>query len=291
MAIKHSKFKNTGILFELLVRQITSDVLNGTKNSPAMKIMETHFKSATELGKELILYRSFFSDFKKPLSENRAMDFLSMVYEQRSKLSNKRLAEEKYALVKSLKEHYDVEDFFSHRVPSYRIYASIFKNLEAKVKGVTVSQFDDLVEAKSTILEHLTGGIVPEAARKESEITSAMREQDEGLRLLTYRVLLEKFNDKYEALSVKQKNLLREYINNVSNRTALVELVHTESTIVAKNIKHCLARVTNPVTEIKLEEVVHQLEELSRIKVVKNSHLTALMIGYEIEKQLEEALQ
>ena len=142
MAIKHSKFKNTGILFELLVRQITSDVLNGTKNSPAMKIMEGSFKPSTELGKELILYRSFFNDFKKPLSEGRALDFISMVFEQRSKLSNRKLAEEKYELVKQLREHYDVENFFSFRVPSYKIYASIYKNLEARARGVTISSFE-----------------------------------------------------------------------------------------------------------------------------------------------------
>ena len=165
----------------------------------------------SELGKELVLYRSFFNDFK-PLSEHRALDFLGMVHEQRSNLSNRKLAEEKYELVKALKEHYDVEEFFSHRVPSYKVYASIYKNLEARARGVTLNEFDDLVAAKSTLVEHLTGQHTPPPdAQKESEITEEMRKKDEGMRLLTYRVLLEKFNEKYKDLSPKQKALLHEF--------------------------------------------------------------------------------
>jgi len=293
MAIKHSKFKNTGILFELLVRQITHDVLNGIQKSPAMKIMETRFKSSTELGKELVLYRSFFNTFQKPLSEHRALDFLSMVHEQRAQLSNKKLAEEKYALVRDLKEHYDVEEFFSHRVPFYKIYASIYKNLEARVRGVTLNEFDDLVAAKSTLVEHLTGNFNhTDEAQKESMITETMRKQDESLRLLTYRVLLEKFNEKYKGLSPKQKALLHEYVHNVTDKSSLTKMVKSEAKAVAENIRKFVNyKVTNPVMRIKLEEVIHQLDELTGVTHVQNNHLTALMIGYEIEKQLEESLQ
>jgi len=288
MAIKHSKFKNTGILFELLVRQITADILDGTQHSPAMKIMEQFFKPATELGKELVLYRSFFTN--KTLTEARAFDFLSMVQEQRSNLNNRKLAEEKYELVRALREYYDVEKFFSHRVPSYKVFASIFKNLEARARGVTITHFEDLVEAKSTLLEHLTGSS-PELSRKESEITELMRGQDESLRLVTYRVLLEKFNEKYNGLSIKQKALLREYIGSISDQGELVKLIRTESKSVAKKITACLENVTDPVTEIKLIEVIKQLQNLAEATSFKNNYLTALMIGYEIEKQLEESLQ
>ena len=142
------------------------------------------------------------------------------------------------------------------------------------------------------MVEHLTAGDRrPEAAKRESQITEMMRGQDESLRLLTYRVLLEKFNDKYSGLSDKQKNLLREYISSVSDKTALVDLVHNESKSVARMIKKYLVRVTDQVTAIKLDEVVHQLKSLNTVTSIQGHHLTALMIGYEIEKQLEEALQ
>ena len=54
---KHNKIKNTGILFELLTRQITVDILNNKKNSSAIKILKKFFNENTELGKENQLYK------------------------------------------------------------------------------------------------------------------------------------------------------------------------------------------------------------------------------------------
>ena len=98
-------------------------------------------------------------------------------------------------------------------------------------------------------------------------------------------------NNRCRLLSEKQKLLLREYINSVADKTSLVSLVRNESREVAKSIMSHVRRVTDAVTTIKLEEVVKQLKGLHEVSVVKSNHLTALMIGYEIEKQLKENLQ
>ena len=75
MSIKHSKYKNTGILFELLTRQITSDILSGKRTPKAIPILEKYFNKNEELGKELILYLSFFNG--KRLSETNALDYIN----------------------------------------------------------------------------------------------------------------------------------------------------------------------------------------------------------------------
>ncbi|MEK9767365.1 MAG: hypothetical protein VW683_00475 [Betaproteobacteria bacterium] len=288
MAIKHSKFKNTGILFELLTRQITSDILSGNKQTKAISIAEKYFNENTDLGKELLLYKSFFS--KKVMSEHRATEFVQMVCEQRKNLSNKRLAEQKYSLIKEIKENYDLEKFLSHRVGSYKVYASVYKTLEANTQGVTIRNFEDLSEAKATLVEHLSGNVAPKL-QEESHLVQTLRNQEESVRLLSYKMLQEKFNQKYQGLSPKQKLLLREYIRNYSDRNALRELFQAEAKNVYTNLQNMLKKVTNKVTEIKLTEVSNQLAELSEVSVVKQNHLTALMIGYEIEKQLTDILQ
>jgi len=59
--IKHSKFKNTGFIFELLVRQITSEIMSANK-SVAEKILKEHFNSKKELSKELKLYQYLINE-------------------------------------------------------------------------------------------------------------------------------------------------------------------------------------------------------------------------------------
>ena len=59
--VKHSKYKNTGLIFEFLVRQITSEVLDGTKKSNALTMLKKKFNENSELGRELSLYNIFLT--------------------------------------------------------------------------------------------------------------------------------------------------------------------------------------------------------------------------------------
>ena len=127
--LKHSKIKNTSILFELLTRQITADVLAG-KSTKSVKIVKKYFNEDTELGKELQLYRLLSE--KHYESENRAQDLMSIVLKSRKKLSNSKLRDEKYNLIKEIKENYNVNDFFNGRIPNYRLLASIYNIFQSQ---------------------------------------------------------------------------------------------------------------------------------------------------------------
>lgn len=286
MSIKHSKYKNTGILFELLTRQVVSDALNGNKNSKALTIIERYFSKSRELGKELILYRSFFNG--KTLSESKALDYINALVEQRKKLDIKKLSEERYSLVKDIKDNYDLKEFLSNRVPSYKIYASIYKTFESSVSGFGIEDVEDVSESKYTLVEHLNGNITNRNEKIESEVVNTLREQEEDLRLLTYKIMLEKFNDKYKILNVPQKTLLREYINNMSNYAYMIDYVKREANRLSESLSEKSKKVVSDVIRIKLEEVCHQLNEFQGLNAVKSNHLTALMIGYELEKQLSQ---
>ena len=60
--VKHSKIKNTGIIFECLMRQVTADVISGQKKSYALDILKKNFNEHTELGKEIILYTTLLNE-------------------------------------------------------------------------------------------------------------------------------------------------------------------------------------------------------------------------------------
>jgi len=282
--VKHNKLKNTGVLFELLVRQITADTLSSRENSPAIDILRKFMNGKTELGKELVMYRTFFNN-SKPLTESRSIDLLNLVCNQRKKLNEKKLRAEKYDLISEIKKFYDLSEFLSVRVPSYKIYASIYKQFAVLTEDIDLD-IGQISDARFTILEHLSGKGSGHVI-SESNLTNTWKRQEEDLRLLGYRMLLEKFNDKYATMTPKQKNLLRMYINSVPNSSTLREYIINESILLANSLKPKVEQISNKILKIKLSEVVRQLQKMSTQKKFKSNHMTGLLTAYEIEKELE----
>lgn len=285
-SIKHNKLRNTGILFELLARQITSDVMENTKDSIAVKLMREFFNSKKELGKELMLYRAFFN--VQNLSEQKAFQLLKLVTEQRKNLDQTALNTQKYHLIKEIKKNFDLKEFFSARIPSYKIYASIYKNFDASVNGINDSTtIEELAGSQFTIVEHLSGKTVNREIKEHTELANIVRSQEDDIRFLSYKILIERFNDKYKGLDEAQKKLLQEYIYNISNTSKLKSYTQTESRRLAKEIAQSSKKVTDKVVRIKLTEVVSQLQKVEKATVIKENHMTAMLIGYEILKELK----
>jgi hypothetical protein len=285
-SIKHNKLRNTGILFELLVRQITSDVMENKQNGIAVKLMREFFNSKKELGKELMLYRAFFN--AQNLSEQKAFQLLKLVTEQRKNLDQSALNTQKYLLIKEIKKNFDLKEFFSARIPSYKIYASIYKNFDAAVNGISdTTTIEELANSQFTIVEHLSGKVINKEIQEHNELANIIRSQDEDIRYLSYKILVERFNEKYKTLDEAQKRLLQEYIYNISNTSKLKTHTQTESRRLAKEIAQHAKKVVDKVTRIKLAEVVSQLQKVEKATVIKENHMTAMLIGYEILKELK----
>ncbi len=285
-SIKHNKLRNTGILFELLARQITSDVMENKKDSVAVKLMREFFNTKKELGKELMLYRAFFN--VQNLSEQKAFQLLKLVTEQRKNLDQNALNTQKYTLIKEIKKNFDLKEFFSARIPSYKIYASIYKNFDAAVNGINDSTtIEELAGSQFTIVEHLSGKTVNKQIKENAELATIIRSQEDDIRFLAYKILIERFNEKYKGLDEAQKKLLQEYIYNISNTSKLKTYTQGESRRLAKEISQSSEKVTDKVVRIKLTEVVSQLNKVEKATVIKENHMTALLIGYEILKELK----
>ena len=289
MKIKHNKLRNTGILFELLVRKVAADVLDGKTDSFAVRLMKEHFHSKSELGKELQLYRSFFNAPK--LSESNALDMLNMVIEKRQSLNEKLLDAQKFLLIKEIKQHCDLKQFTAGRVPSYKVYASAYKLFEYNRKSVddseTFTRIDEVVLAKTVILEHLQGSLKEEKIIKESNYSNVLKDQPEEIRHLSYKFLLESFNEKYSVFNTKQKALLREYINNGTDLEKFGKYVSMEAKTLIQSLKTNVHKVQNNITKIKINEVITQLRSIQDKAVCKDSYITALLIAHQISHELE----
>ena len=279
--VKHSKIKNTGILFELLSRQITVDVMNDDGKSRAVEMLKKFFSEETELGRENQLYQVLLRENYN--STRKAEKLLEVVLRAREKLQNKKLRTEKYNLIKEIKENYVVEDFFRARIPNYKVYASIYKTFLAETTPI----FDPAEEVDSTfsIVEHITRNKV-KPRDTDSKVISEFKKEDKDLRLLSYQLMVDNFNGKYKSLNSMQRNLLKEYVNNISNTNSLREFINNEVVKIKQILNKILPRVTDDVTKIKLTEAIKQTDTLSKGRIVKDKQVVALMRYYELIKEL-----
>jgi len=278
--LKHSKIKNTSILFEVLTRQITADVLEG-KDTKTVKLVKHFFNENTELGKELQLYRVLAE--KTYPSADKATQLLETVIKSRQRLSNSKLRNEKFNLIKEIKENYNVTDFMNVRLPNYKILASIYNIFQAES---TTDNFnpEDVVNSKFTVLENIVG---KKTSVKNDNFLREYKEKDKDLRLLAYQILVDKFNTKYKTLNESQKDLLKNYINNISNTNSLREFVDVEVNKTKKQLQKHLPLVDDNITKIKLSEAIKQMETLKKGKVVTEKQVLNLMRYYELVKEVK----
>jgi hypothetical protein len=285
--IKHSKFKNTGFIFELLVRQITSEIMS-SDNSVAEKILKENFNSKKELSRELKLYQYLINE--KYNSESKAEQFINTICEARKRLDENKLTKEKYNLIKQLKETYNIDEFIKSPVSNYKTLASIYKIFEV---SSTEEQYDptDIVSSRFTIAENIINTSIQ---NKDSKIKNAVLEeykrQDEDLRAISYKFLVENFNKKYKNLTSDQKGLLREYINNINNTGKLNAYVSEEISKLVGGLKEIGSKITDKVTKIKLAETIANIRKIKSAKRVKEEHLSAMMMTYELLGELKNGL-
>jgi hypothetical protein len=285
--MKHSKYKNAGILFELLVRQVTADILNGQEDSKANAILRDYFSESTELGRENRLYRIIMED--KTKDQTSADRLLEQIIRTRTKLDERALNLQKYNLIKEIRENYPLDDFLKGSISNYKLLASIYKVFEESVNSVDCDP-REIFKARTCIVESIAAPKTPTRLVSEDEkkdLVKVYQQQNEDVRLLAYKLLVDSFNEKYKGLDEKQKILIREYINNISNTNSLRQYINNEVPIVRKEINELKSHVSNDVVRIKLDETLNQLDKISKGTLVKENQIMALMLSYELVKELK----
>ena len=279
MALKHSKFRNPGVLFELLVRQTTADLLQN-KDSKAVKILKKYF-TETELSREYSLYNSFINTEK--LNESKAELFINTIVEQYKKLDYEKLKKEKYNLIREIKSNYDLDNFFKAKIDNYKSYASIYIVLESQNNKTNVNQ---VLSSKITMLEHICGQEVKEKPAS-AQILEEFMKQDKEIRLLAYKILVEKFNKKYVGLSQDQKDVLKEYINNISDTKNLKVYLNKRLTEIKSTLVEMSNSVKDQVTSIKLKEVVKFIKPIHENETIKDETVSTLLQYYDLINEIK----
>jgi len=282
MKIKHSKYKNTGILFELLVRQITADTLKGG-DSPAIDILKTYFVK-TSLGKEYKLYESILKS--KVLTEGRATLVIDTILEASTKFNRKSLKKQKYNLINEIKKHYDLESFFGSKISNYKELAALYTLIES-INSKSISNTSQLVENKVTLLEHLTKQEVKQDSKQI--VIEEFSTYDKDIRTLTYKVLLEKFNEKYDVLTNAQKQILKEYINSVDSTPDLRNFYNTKITELKSILNKEAKNIKDKATQIKITEVSKFLVELEKTDKIGDNNLVDLLRYYQLVNEIQIA--
>jgi hypothetical protein len=282
MKIKHSKFRNTGLIFELLVKQIAAHTLNGD-DSAAVSILKKFYSNKSMLAKEYKLYEFIVKN--KNVSQSKAEAIVSTITEVSRKLDQKLLKIQKYELISAIKESYSTNEFFGMQVRDYKPLAALYCLLEAQNNDNLINP-QILIDNKTTILEHLTS-----APQNEEKVKDTLIEEyskyDKDLKLLTFKILLEKFNSKYKNLLPEQKNILKEFITSVNSQLRLRNLVNEEMNKIASAVRNLSSKVKDEVVKIKLDEVAKSIKPLTNKDKIKDSHLINLMQYYDLVNELK----
>lgn len=279
---KHSKFKNSGVLFELLTRQITSDILAGRDETFTKNLMFKYFNESKELGKEFQLYNFISSQSSK--NAESADRILDVVLQTRSKIDSRELNKQKYNLVKEIKEKYNIDEFLKNKIPNYKLYASVYKLFENQSLTEVKFGVEELIDAREYVVENLTRD-----KKNDSQPLDLYSSQPAEVRLIAYKFLIENFNKKYSNLLPDQKRLLKEYITNVSNTNKFTEFVNLEYKRVSGVLKENVSKViNNDVIKIKLNETITQLSNKAISGLVKENQLTSLLTAYELVEELNK---
>ena len=171
--LKHSKYKNTGILFEMLVRKLTSETLSSNKSN-TIDIIKKYFVKNTELSKELQLYNSLLKENFR--SEAEALDYIRTVKATHSKLNQSILKRQRYNLVKEISEKFVFDNVSKIHISNYKVLASIniiFEHDET-------DNPKQLFECKRSIIEN--GLLVEKSVSRKDAILEKFESQSDSIK-------------------------------------------------------------------------------------------------------------
>jgi len=279
--LKHNKFKNTGILFELLTRQITADIMSN-KESAAVGIVKKYF-SKGEIGKEYKLYQALTK--ATSLNEVKAESIISSTIKLAERLNRTTLRKEKYNLIKELKQHYDLEDFFKAKIHNYKAHAAVYNLIEAQLS----LEFIDpsfIINNKVTLLEFLTKQNI-DKDKVENQVMLEYASQDKATRALISQIMIEKFNEKYSNLIPEQREVLKVYINKISNTVSLKEFINENLENIKTSLELLQHKVTDQRTKIKLQELASIVKPLDKTEQVKDEDILNILQFHELIHEIK----
>lgn len=277
--LKHSKYKNTAILFEMLVRKLTSETLTSDK-TVTVEIIKKYFGKNTVLSKELQLYNSLIKESFK--TEAQTLEFIRSCKAAHDKLNKSSLRRQRYNLVKEISENFDFQKISKIRINNYKELASVYKIFE-------YTESDNpkqLVECKNVIVEYMVTD--NKTSNQKNVVLEKYKSHDKDVRLLAYKLLVDKFNKKYSSLDENQKQVLNKYIVHVNDTESLKTYLEGILPNIKKELKEQVSKINDPVTKIKVDKLSEMLCNVKTIKTVNESHILSILRYFDLIKELKQ---
>ena len=198
---KHNKKRNTGLLYEFLVRAASEAIIesNDQKRDMALKIIKSHFSRDSELYREFRLFHSLAAT--TVVSESVADSILAAAKDAAKRYDARTLDHEKSMLIRNINHNLNDNRFYDRRVNEYTIYATIQTLLNEwrrpiPVNIVQVAEFEQ--QLREWLLEEKVVATVDEVKDADP---------------LVEKLMLKKFNERYgRGLTEEQSNLIRSYV-------------------------------------------------------------------------------
>lgn len=253
--IKHQKKRNTGLLYEFLVRAISSYLVEGNnaKSSQALKILKKYYNKDTQLYNEFKLINALVKTHVR--SENTASSLLGEAKNVARKLNHSQIDKEKSNLIRDINHQLNDPMFYDRTVNEYRIYAT--SNVLIKEWNSQHPDLEKLALYEEQVARWLT------TEKKEED--STLLEGSTGSNRLLIKVMLEKLNKKYEGVfNNEQKDICKSYLWSVTK---------DDFNIVSNKLKSVTESLISTIDDYKLHNSTNTYI-CEKLNDVKNKLLT-----------------
>lgn len=252
---KHNKKRNSGLVFEFLVRQMSSDMLDGNaaRYAKAVDITRRYFSEGMILSKEKQLHDVLRNT--RGVTESRARRVLAEVMRHSRALDSKTLEIKKNNLIKECNYAFGQDFFVRHRVPEYRLLGSVQIILDACRSKHTLTENVANLELEEAVVRYMTTSApAPITESKKEEIDS-----------FVCALASKRFREKYgNSLSKRQNSLLEAFVYSSMNgdESSLFEYMNNEKASILKTIRESKVIkeiVEDDVMRSKLDEAEKRL--------------------------------
>lgn len=268
--IKHSKIKNTGLIYQMLIKKIIEQKIDG-KKPVAYNIFKSYFNNNKVLGQQLTIYNALLkSNFN---NIQKANILLKQIMNIRMKLDDVKLDKEKYFCIKQIKKNYDLKQFFSSNIPNYKLHASIYKIFQS----LKLVKYDptQVAKSKGQLLQYI---IRPAQEIKLDQDLQFFKKQPKQQRQKAIELMVENFNNKYDSLNEKQKNIIQKYTYTLSSQKPLLQHIEKQIILTYHKIYSKNENLVQP-----LKQNITNLQKINNIQ----DKLYILLNLYQIEQSIE----
>jgi hypothetical protein len=235
------------------------------------------------LGREYKLYETLLK--KISLTETKANIVIGTLTDSSKALNRGVIKRQKYNLISEIQKHYDLNEFFGHKLPNYKVHAAFYTLLEIVNSPQTVDH-EQTIDNKVTILEHLTAAQIKPSIVKD-DVMDEFNKSDKDVRFLAYKMVLENFNVKYDTLHQNQKLILKEYITSVDNTSRLKEFYTNKINEIREELLTLNKKTENKVTKIKINEIISIINPPAKNAKITDNDLVDLLQYYDLINELE----